>query len=64
MRIIGLSKTVTGCAKKGKTKSGKASPNKLDRVRKIVWPDLVFAPVNLWSLPSASFFYRNQGSGQ
>jgi len=26
--------------------------------RKINWPDLVFGPVNLWSLPPADFFYR------
>ena len=25
---------------------------------KLNWPDLVFGPVNLWSLPPASFFYR------
>jgi len=31
-------------------------------IRKLTWPDLVFAPVNLWSLPSASFFYRNHQS--
>jgi len=29
--------------------------------RKIYWPDLVFGPVNLWSLPPASFFYRKSG---
>ena len=26
--------------------------------RKISWPDLMFGPVNLWTLPSADFFYR------
>jgi len=30
--------------------------------RKINWPDLVFGPVNLWSLPPASFFYRELDS--
>ena len=24
---------------------------------RINWPDLTFGPVNLWCLPSASFFY-------
>jgi hypothetical protein len=31
---------------------------KKDRHRKINWPDLMFGPVNLWTLPPASFFYR------
>jgi len=50
-----------------------ADKNKTDiktakRARKITgkinWPDLVFGPVNLWSLPPASFFYREFDSKQ
>jgi len=50
-----------------------ADKNKTDiktakRARKITgkinWPDLVFGPVNLWSLPPASFFYRELDSKQ
>ena len=43
----------------GQVKTGETSSMGLDTVRKINWPDLVFEQVNLWSLPSASFFYRN-----
>ena len=27
---------------------------------KIKWPDIHFGPVNLWVLPSASYFYRDK----
>jgi hypothetical protein len=30
------------------------------RARKINWPDLMFGPVNLWSLPPAWFFYKKE----
>ena len=30
----------------------------IKRNRKIIWPDLMFGPVNLWVLPPADFFYR------
>ncbi len=73
MWLTGLSKAATGRAvdelKDGAVAQGcavnepKDGEDGVDRVQKIVWPDLVFAPVNLWSLPSAAFFYRNQGSG-
>jgi hypothetical protein len=26
----------------------------------IIWPDMVFGPVNLWCLPPADFFYRKR----
>lgn len=37
----------------------KPEVNTVDPVHKLYWPDLIFGPVNLWSLPSAGFFYRN-----
>ena len=42
----------------GQAETGKTNSKGLDRTRKINWPDLVFGPVNVWSLPPASFFYR------
>jgi len=42
--------------KKAKADAGKAITIKASR--KISWPELMFGPVNLWTLPPASFFYR------
>ncbi len=42
--------------KKNKKTTGKYPYN---LPRKMYWPDMVFGPVNLWSLPPALFFYRN-----
>jgi len=42
--------------KNAKADAGKAITIKASR--KISWPDLMFGPVNLWTLPPASFFYR------
>ncbi len=45
-------------AEKENKKTEKAASIKTRKNIKINWPDLVFGPVNLWSLPSAEFFYR------
>jgi len=42
--------------KNAKADAGKAIAIKVSR--KISWPDFMFGPVNLWTLPAASFFYR------
>jgi len=41
-----------------KTATIKTAAIKTSRNRKISWPDLMFGPVNLWTLPPADFFYR------
>jgi len=43
-------------AKNAKADSEKAVTLKTSK--NINWPDLMFGPVNLWTLPPASFFYR------
>ena len=42
--------------KNAKVDDGKAITIKASR--KISWPELMFGPVNLWTLPAADFFYR------
>ena len=56
MRVAGLGKKDAG-----QIETDKADIKKIINQRKINWPDLVFGPVNLWTLPSASFFYKKLG---